>query len=183
MALTLASNAITFTDNTSLSSGIIGTAQLSAGAVTADKIADSSITTQTISNSAITAEKMSGGQIGDAPVYGCRAWVNFNGTLSAGGVNSSQLNQPVHIRASGNVSRVQKLNQVGDYIVFFNTPMQDTNYTVNVEYGMSSGSGGFAAINYYSTTTPLSTNACRIYTWGNTSQWVDTEIICVTIFR
>ena len=38
MPLTLASNAITFTDNTALSSGVIGTAQLSAGAVTADKI-------------------------------------------------------------------------------------------------------------------------------------------------
>jgi hypothetical protein len=48
MALTLASNAITFTDNTSLSSGIIGTAQLSAGAVTADKIASGAITANKI---------------------------------------------------------------------------------------------------------------------------------------
>lgn len=38
MPLTLASNAITFTDNTTLSSGVIGTAQLSAGAVTGEKI-------------------------------------------------------------------------------------------------------------------------------------------------
>jgi hypothetical protein len=38
MALTLASNAITFTDNTLLSSGIITSAQLSAGAVTPQKL-------------------------------------------------------------------------------------------------------------------------------------------------
>jgi len=44
MALTLASDKITFTDSTSLSSGIIGTAQLSAGAVTADKIASGAVT-------------------------------------------------------------------------------------------------------------------------------------------
>jgi hypothetical protein len=43
MPLTLASNAITFTDNTALSSGVIGTAQLSAGAVTASKIASNTI--------------------------------------------------------------------------------------------------------------------------------------------
>ncbi len=43
MPLTLASNAITFTDNTALSSGIIGTAQLSAGAVTASKVASNAI--------------------------------------------------------------------------------------------------------------------------------------------
>ncbi len=44
MPLTLASNAITFTDNTALSSGVIGTAQLSAGAVTTTAIASGAVT-------------------------------------------------------------------------------------------------------------------------------------------
>lgn len=54
MPLTLASDAITFTDSTSLSSGIIGTAQLSAGAVTTEKIADSSVTPQKLSGSIVS---------------------------------------------------------------------------------------------------------------------------------
>jgi hypothetical protein len=58
MPLTLASNAITFTDNTALSSGVIGTAQLSAGAVTASKIASNAITTASIAASAVTADKI-----------------------------------------------------------------------------------------------------------------------------
>lgn len=48
MALTLASNAITFTDSTSLSSGIITSAQLSAGTVTTEKIAPGAVQRQNI---------------------------------------------------------------------------------------------------------------------------------------
>jgi hypothetical protein len=59
MALTLASNAITFTDNTSLSSGIIGTAQLSAGAVTTSILASDAITTDKINTGAVTFDKIS----------------------------------------------------------------------------------------------------------------------------
>jgi hypothetical protein len=52
---------------------------------------------------------------GSAPVYACRAWVNFNGTGT------------VSIRASGNVSSVGDLG-TGYYRVNFTTAMQDTNY-------------------------------------------------------
>ena len=50
-----------------------------------------------------------------ATVYGCRAWVNFNGTGT------------VAIRASGNVSSITD-NGVGDYTVNFTTAMPDTSY-------------------------------------------------------
>ena len=53
-----------------------------------------------------------------ATAYGCRAWVNFNGT----GV--------VAIRASGNVSSITD-NGSGDYKVNFTTAMPDTNYTLS----------------------------------------------------
>lgn len=56
---------------------------------------------------------------GDAPIYACRAWVNFNGT----GVPA--------IRASGNVSSITD-NGTGDYTVNFTTPMPDADYCVNV---------------------------------------------------
>jgi hypothetical protein len=52
---------------------------------------------------------------GTAPIYACRAWVNFNGTGT------------VAIRASGNVSSITD-NGTGDYTVNFTTAMTDANY-------------------------------------------------------
>jgi hypothetical protein len=60
---------------------------------------------------------------GSAPVYGVRAWVNFNGT---GDVDTNQ-----SIRASGNVASVYK-NSTGIYTITFTTAMQDENYAINV---------------------------------------------------
>jgi len=59
---------------------------------------------------------------GSAPVYACRAWVNFNGTGT------------VAIRDSGNVSSITD-NSTGNYTVNFTTYMPDENYAV-----MTSGS-------------------------------------------
>lgn len=52
---------------------------------------------------------------GSAPVYACRAWVNFNGTGT------------VTINASGNVSSITD-NGTGDYTVNFTVAMPDANY-------------------------------------------------------
>lgn len=54
---------------------------------------------------------------GSAPVYACRAWVNFNGTGTPA------------IRASGNVSSITDKG-VGQYGVNFATAMPDANYSV-----------------------------------------------------
>jgi len=54
---------------------------------------------------------------GSAPMYACRAWVNFNGTGT------------VAIRASGNVSSITDLG-TGYYRVNFSTAMPDANYSV-----------------------------------------------------
>jgi hypothetical protein len=51
--------------------------------------------------------------------YGCRAWVNFNGTGT------------VAIRASGNVSSITD-NGTGDYTVNFASAMPDANFVGNV---------------------------------------------------
>jgi hypothetical protein len=53
---------------------------------------------------------------GTAPIYACRAWVNFNGTST------------VAIRASGNVTSITD-NGTGDYTVNFTTAMPDANYS------------------------------------------------------
>lgn len=67
---------------------------------------------------------MNSGYGSDAVAYGCRAWVNFNGTST------------VAIRASGNVSSITD-NGTGDYTVNFTTAMPDVNFS-----GVVSGSGG-----------------------------------------
>ena len=54
---------------------------------------------------------------GSAPIYACRAWVNFNGTGT------------VAIRASGNVSSITD-SGTGNYLINFTTAMSDTNYSV-----------------------------------------------------
>tara|TARA_B110000495_G_C23027315_1_gene610781 strand:+ start:2107 stop:2769 length:663 start_codon:yes stop_codon:yes gene_type:complete len=62
-----------------------------------------------------------------APAYGCRAWVNFNGSGT------------VAIRDSANVSSITD-NGVGDYTVNFTTAMVDANYSV---VGSGQGNGDF----------------------------------------
>lgn len=54
---------------------------------------------------------------GTAPIYACRAWVNFNGTGT------------VAIISSRNVSSVTD-NGVGDYTINFTTAMPDVNYAI-----------------------------------------------------
>lgn len=62
-----------------------------------------------------------------ATAYGCRAWVNFNGTGT------------VAIRGSGNVSSITD-NGVGLYTANFTTPMPDVNYSTS--FGISSDNAG-----------------------------------------
>lgn len=57
-----------------------------------------------------------------ATAYGCRAWINYNGTGAA-------------IRASGNITSVTK-NGTGDYTINFTTAMPDVNYSA-VAFGGS----------------------------------------------
>ena len=65
-----------------------------------------------------------------AVAYGCRAWVNFNGTGTPA------------IRASGNVSSITD-NGTGDYTVNFTTAMPDVNYCHNVSASFSETASGF----------------------------------------
>ena len=65
-----------------------------------------------------------------ATAYGCRAWVNFNGTGT------------VAIRASGNVSSITD-NGTGLYTVNFTTAMPDASYaTVGSSIGSTTSSDG-----------------------------------------
>jgi hypothetical protein len=66
---------------------------------------------------------------GSAPVYACRAWVNFDGTTGPG-----------TIRASGNVSSVTR-NATGDYTVNMTTALPDANYAIGGLAGGAANTG------------------------------------------
>ena len=104
--------------------------------------AGSATTASTVSNGAITAAKLDGAQSGTAPIYGVRAWVNFDASRdSSGNVNSSNTNRL--IRSSGNVTSVSK-TATGKFTITFTTPMPDANYAVTSSSGTSPGGPRFS---------------------------------------
>jgi len=111
-------------------------------------ISGNAATATTVANGAITAEKLSGAQTGSAPVYGFRAWVNFNGTGSIG------TNQTIN--ASGNVSSVYK-NSDGDYTINFSTALPNANYAVSGS--VASSDFGYGVVVY--STSVLGTPATK----------------------
>jgi len=104
---------------------------------------------------------------GSAPVYACRAWVNFNGTGT------------VAIRASGNVTSITD-NGTGDFTVNFTTAMPDADYAVagTVRRGSVNDDIVFRLAN----AAAPSTTAVRIATGTGTS-YVDADHVHVAIFR
>jgi len=99
-----------------------------------------------------------------AIAYGCRAWVNFNGTGT------------VAIRASGNVSSITD-NGTGDYTVNFTTAMVDANYVVNHGAIYTTANGWF---HFYLSKSSGSTRLGFITTAGS---YADMSDASVAIFR
>ena len=123
---TIDNNAIT---NPKINNSAVITSKIADGAVTFVKLNGAAVITSTetiASNDSDTALPTSAAVIdyvpvalnasGSAPIYACRAWVNFDGTGT------------VAIRASGNVSSITD-NGTGNYTVNLTTAIQDTNYT------------------------------------------------------
>jgi hypothetical protein len=152
----------------------VTTDKLENDAVTTIKIVNNAITSSKITNGSITAEKLSGGQSGVAPVYGCRAWVNFDGTRdSSGAVSTANTNR--FIRSSGNVTSVLR-TAAGSYTITFTNAMVDANYSAA---GNSIDPTGIGTVQLAST----STNSITI-TLSRTSPLglVDTTLITIQIF-
>ena len=105
------------------------------------------------------------GSVGTA--YGCRAWVNFNGTGT------------VAIRASGNVSSITDRG-VGQYTVNFATNLPDADYAVH-------GSGKLAdATNYARQLYPVgtfTTSSCQFTAAISTASPVDLLHCCAIFTR
>ena len=87
--------------------------------------------TQTLTNKTLTTPSIDSAPFatvaGTAPIYGARAWVNFDGTKDTTGATSTA-NTNRLIRASGNVTSVLR-NGAGDFTVTFTTNMPDANFT------------------------------------------------------
>ena len=167
-----------------LADSAVATAKIADSAVTTAKINDSAVTTAKVNNAAVTAAKLDGAQTGSAPIYGCRAWVNFDGTsvTSVGGEDRCA------IRASGNVSKVVRTG-TGYYRVHFTTAMPDANYSVcgsakntslaGVFYDSGIGIDGIAASDNF--TMSLTRGGIVYPTWSG--QRINLDTICAQVFR
>ena len=150
--------------------------------ITAGGLPDASIVTADIADANITAAKLNGAQTGSAPIYGCRAWVNFDGTRNEADTGASTNGANVKIRASGNVTSVLK-NAAGDYTVNFTTAMPDANYTVSAT-GSATGVASVIVCRYVNTATAQTSSLVRIgATNGNTGTASDDSIMNIAIFR
>jgi len=104
-----------------------------------------------------------------ATAYGCRAWVNFNGTGT------------VAIRASGNVSSITD-NGTGNYTVNFTTALPDTNYSL---IGTTGDNGQIDIAGYPLVGSPLNTSSATVITRSGTgvSAKIDIPSVQIAIFR
>jgi hypothetical protein len=147
----------------------VSTTKIQDNAITTAKIAAGAVVTVDIADANITAAKLDGAQSGSAPIYGARAWVNFNGTGT------------VAIRASGNVSSITD-NGTGDYTVNFATAMPDANYSV-VAIGQEVAGPSLVAM-YVSRTSPYATGSIRLQGINSSGlSNTDTSFVNVAVFR
>jgi hypothetical protein len=101
-----------------------------------------------------------------ATAYGCRAWVNFNGTGTPA------------IRVSGNVSSITD-NGTGDYTVNFTTAMPDANYSAVAMVG-----GVVNSVVSFSSSPSITTSAFKIATFNSsTAASSDPSQVHVAVFR
>jgi hypothetical protein len=97
--------------------------------------------------------------------YGCRAWVNFNGTGTPA------------IRASGNVSSITD-NGTGDYTVNFTTAMPDANYSIGHIVGDTGGSA-----QAFLTPFTYAVGSIRLQIFNAAGAQPDRNMVNVSVFR
>ena len=119
--------------NASTSAGLVQSADLS-GAINIQSNGTTVLGVTSTGASVTGTQSVSGnlsfnsGYGSSAVAYGCRAWVNFDGTGTPA------------IRASGNISSVTR-SSAGRYDVNFTTAMPDANYAVSAMLNGNSGTG------------------------------------------
>ena len=107
---------------------------------------------------------------GSAPVYSCRAWVNFNGTGT------------VAIRASGNVSSITDIG-TGGYEMNFSTAMPDVNYAFTTAGQRVSGASTHRLFLNQSRVVNLSTTKINLHSGDENGVGEDPTSFYVAVFR
>jgi hypothetical protein len=107
---------------------------------------------------------------GSAPVYACRAWVNFNGTGTPA------------IREDGNVSSITD-DGAGNYRVNFTTALPDVNYSVVGTVGGTGDQTGDTGRTLM-TCNNSSVNFTAVFTKNSSTGALDDfNTNCVAVFR
>jgi hypothetical protein len=111
-----------------------------------------------------------------ATAFGCRAWINFDGTSGSIGTG----------RGSGNVSSVTD-NGTGDYTVNFTNAMPDGNYAavgLSKEYDNTTGTTVNLYLGKQTVANTLNANFVRVYSGtGAAGTATDGVAITVAVFR
>jgi len=110
-----------------------------------------------------------------ATAYGCRAWINFDGTSGSIGAG----------RASGNVSSVTD-NGTGDYTINFTTAMPDGNYCVSgsiKEFDSTAFSTLFLIGARQTIANTFNTDYIRVNSISVGGTLIDAVVVSVAVFR
>ena len=138
------------------------------GTLGASAVQDNSVTDTALSLTANSAAiKVALNANNGAPIFACRAWVNFNGTGT------------VAIRASGNVSSITD-NGTGDYTVNFTTAMPDGFFSTSALVSTDNIAQSFVSLQ--GNAGAQTTTSVRFFV-SNATTSVDRALICATIFR
>lgn len=148
---------------------IDGSGTITGASTLATTVASPTLTTPNINSAQFATVS------GTAPIYPCRAWVNFNGTGT------------VAIRGSGNVSSITD-NGTGNYTVNFTSALADSNYAVAIGAGqLNLDTVQYASIhasNANGTATLKSTTQLQLATGRtNTATLIDNAEVNIAIFR
>jgi len=146
------------------------------GSISGNAATATSATTAAYADAASVASSLSASNLGSAPHYAVRAWVNFNGT----GTPS--------VRSSGNVSSITD-NAVGNFTINFSTSMYDGLYCIaGVASANSSGAQGASVVSEAMTGSSgysnKSTSQCQILiTDNNTDSLTDPFSANILVMR
>jgi hypothetical protein len=136
---------------------INGSGTITGASTLATPVASPTLTTPNINSAQFATVS------GTAPIYPCRAWVNFNGTGT------------VAIRASGNVTSITD-NGTGNYTVNFTTAMPDANYATVASIGPQ----GFAPVILVEAYT---TSSVQLIIFADSQGASDRATVNVSVFR
>ena len=85
-------------------------------------VGDATLSGTTTTNALTLGTSTMAAPTGSMPMFACRAWINFDGTLTSG-----------VWRAGGNIASLQR-NSAGVYTITFTTAMSSTNYACIVSF-------------------------------------------------